>query len=251
VETNKPLTSEHATQAGHWYSKTGEPAYTIVGKNGKERNTTLRDARTLGLLPSVTSIIRLAASPSLENWKAEQLLLAAMTTTRQEGETEEGFIAHIKESARAQSEKARENGTRIHALVQSGFEGKPFADDGSDKYYLSARNSLFFDINKDVIWECEKSFATSRYGGKIDLICDEYIIDFKTTSNPLDGIKLWDDHYLQLAAYDVESRHKCGILYINVDTAESKLIWATEDELKRGKKMFDCLCDYFYAKSGL
>jgi hypothetical protein len=243
---NKPLTAEHATQAGHWYSPDGKDAYTIIGKNGKERNTTLADARKLGLLPSVTSIIRLAASPSLENWKAEQLLMAAMTTSRQEGETEADFISHIKESAKAQSEKARENGTRIHAIVQNGFEGM----ETSDKYFLSALNTIQKELPLE-LWQCEVSFATERYGGKIDLLNAGYILDIKTTSKSLDNIKLWDDHYLQLAAYDYNKDKKCGILYINVDTAESKLIWTTEDQLNRGWDMFTCLVDYFYAKSQL
>ena len=43
----------------------GTPAYTIVGKNGKERPTTLRDARQHGLLPSVSGIIR---SPQRPRW---------------------------------------------------------------------------------------------------------------------------------------------------------------------------------------
>ena len=32
-------------ETGHWYDKDGNSQYTIVGANGKERNTTLRDAR--------------------------------------------------------------------------------------------------------------------------------------------------------------------------------------------------------------
>jgi hypothetical protein len=34
-----------ASESNHWYTRDGIPQYTIVGKNGKERNTTLRDAR--------------------------------------------------------------------------------------------------------------------------------------------------------------------------------------------------------------
>jgi hypothetical protein len=32
-------------EGGHWYDAQGEARHTIVGKNGKERKTTLRDAR--------------------------------------------------------------------------------------------------------------------------------------------------------------------------------------------------------------
>ena len=37
--------SNYKSEAGHWYDHEGKPMYTIVGVNGKERNTTLRDAK--------------------------------------------------------------------------------------------------------------------------------------------------------------------------------------------------------------
>ena len=62
------------SESGHWYTQEGEPMYTIIGANGKERNTTLRDAKSLGLVPSVTTIMGIIAKPSLETWKQKQLL---------------------------------------------------------------------------------------------------------------------------------------------------------------------------------
>ena len=46
--------TEKLSESGHWYDHTGESKYTIVGKNGKERPTTLRDARKHCYVPSVT-----------------------------------------------------------------------------------------------------------------------------------------------------------------------------------------------------
>ena len=39
--------SNYKSEAGHWYDHNGEPMYTIIGANGKERNTTLRAAKSL------------------------------------------------------------------------------------------------------------------------------------------------------------------------------------------------------------
>ena len=50
------IVKEKQQDTGHWYTKDGAPAYTVEGKTGV-RNTTLRDARKLGLIPSVTTII--------------------------------------------------------------------------------------------------------------------------------------------------------------------------------------------------
>lgn len=244
----------HAKESSHWYDKDGNPAYSVIGKNGKERPTTLRDARKLGLLPSVTSIIRCAASPGLENWKAQQVLLAALTTDRLPDETESDYIARIIKDSQEQALKARERGTLIHAYVQDWFEGKE-VEQGSDAYPFckSANDTVFNEIGNQE-WICEKSFACYKYGGKADMHTSLYLIDIKTTDKPVDGLKLWDDHYLQLAAYrrglDIEGA-VCGILYINSVTAESKLVWADEKELKKGWKCFSALLDFWYAKTGL
>ena len=37
--------NKFTSESGHWYTQEGEPMYTIIGANGKERNTTLRDAK--------------------------------------------------------------------------------------------------------------------------------------------------------------------------------------------------------------
>lgn len=242
----------HAKESSHWYDKDGNPAYTVVGKNGKERPTTLRDARKLGLLPSVTSIIRCAAAPGLENWKAQQVLLAALTTDRLPDETEQDYIARIIKDSQEQALKARERGTYIHAVVQGGFEGEPIADD--DRVYYESAKAEIEKSCGPLDFECEQSFATDRFGGKADLHNSHFIIDIKTTDKPVIGLKLWDDHYLQLAAYRNGlgiNGAVGGILYINSVTAESKLIWADEKELVKGWKCFSALLNFWYAKTGL
>lgn len=242
------------SEAGHWYKRDGSPCYTIEGKNGQIRPTTLRDAKKLGLVPSVTTIIRCAAAPGLENWKQDQAILAALTCPRIDGEDEAAYLSRIKKDAQEQAKKAAERGTQIHAWVQAGFEGKELPPDGLI-YYHSAKNELL-DCCGDVRWISEKSFAAPRYGGKCDLHTVEYLIDIKTTEKDLANIKTWDEHAMQLAAYSIGMYDrepwelaKCGIVYINVNTAESRLIWIPEDELEKGWMMFAALLDYWYAKN--
>ncbi|MCR4307529.1 MAG: hypothetical protein NUV80_03140 [Candidatus Berkelbacteria bacterium] len=246
------IEAKHAEQAGHWYDDKGRPAYTIIGKNGKERNTTLRDARALNLVPSVTSIIRLAAAQGLENWKQEQTILACLTLpiihNENEQETEAEYIARIKQDAKAQSQKAAQKGTEIHAKVQGGFEGK----EGSS-YYASTKKCLDEALQPQV-WIPERSFACDGYGGKVDLSCEGFVVDLKSTDKDLATIKTWDEHTLQLSAY----RHglgmdaaRCFILYVHIKTAESKLIEIEPELLEKGWKMFAALLQYFYAKTGL
>jgi hypothetical protein len=110
-----------------------------------------------------------------------------------------------------------------------------------------------------VKWQSEKSFATDGYGGKVDLHTDEFLIDIKTTEKDLGNIKTWDEHAQQLSAYDsglgikqqLSDFRQCGILYINVTDASSRLLWIDERELQRGWKCFNALLDYWYAKNGM
>ena len=247
---------EHGKEGGHFYHRDGTTAYVTVGKNGVERPTTLRDARKECLVPGATEIIKMAAKPGLTNWIIDQHIMACLTMPRIEGEPEADYIARIKRDAGAQAEKARERGTQIHAWVQQGFEGVLTDMDGS-RYFRSAKKTLDVECSQ-IEWIPEKTFATDRYGGKVDLHNDQYLIDVKTTDKDLATVKTWEEHSQQLAAYDygldwdVPLRHrKSGILYIHVHTAESRLIWIPEDELMKGWKCFNALLDFWYAKTGL
>jgi len=242
----------HATESGHWYEQDGKPAYTIIGKNGNERPTTLRDARKLGLVPSVTTIIGCAAAPALTNWKIDQAILSCLTLSREENETEKEYLDRIKADAQEQARKAAERGTQIHALVQNYFE-KTTDTLSSDLEFAYSAEETIQNICGEQVWICEKSFATERYGGKADLHNEKYLLDIKT-KDKFTNLNLWESHFMQLAAYreglDIRSA-ECGILWINSVTAESCLVWAEEKELERGWKMFLSLLNFWYSKTGL
>lgn len=246
--------SDFATAAGHWYSLDGEPRYTIIGKNGKERNTTLRDARELQLVPSVTTIIKMAAAPALEKWKRDQVLLAALTLPRLDGEVEAGWIKRVEQDWQEQGREAAERGTKIHGAIERHFRGEPPDDEFWDwvkvaKAELQAKCGI-------QNWSPERSFACSfpsGYGGKTDLHSDEWVIDVKSKDGDLAGVQLYDEHPMQLSAYrrGLGKKARCGILFISRDMPSAVLIEASEEELMRGLGMFDALLSYWYAKTGL
>ena len=229
----------------HYYHKSGEPCYTVVGKNGKERAATLRDAREKNLLPSVTTIMSCASRPQLEAWMIDQAILASMTLPRREGELEPDYIKRVKEDAKETGRKAAERGTKIHAIIERGFNGESINGDGV--FYQIAKEEIEKHCGS-VKWEVEKSFAKEDYAGKIDLYSDEFILDIKTTDKDLTNIKTYDSHAIQLAAY--RDNHKCGILYIST-LIDAKLIWIPEEDLVKGMKQFTALKDYWYATTGL
>ena len=189
------------SESGHWYTLEGKPLYTLVGKNGKERNTNLRDARKLNLVPSVTTILDVAAKPGLVNWQINQGINAALTLPREEDETDEQFLYRVRQDSKEQAEKAAEQGTIIHADINMGFSGKK-----ESKTYLAVHkiiNGLF--PNQE--WLSEQSYTSKEegFGGAIDLHSKtSIVIDFKTKDN-LKGVEakslVFDNHGMQLSAY--------------------------------------------------
>jgi hypothetical protein len=239
---------ENLSEAGHWYDKDGLPTYTIVGANGKERNTTLRDARQWGYVPSVTTIIGVAAKPSLENWKVNQALNSAITLEQDPGESIEDFTNRCKQDSKKIGRDAAERGTIIHAMIEQGFMGGK-----ETKAYRVIKDYLDENFPGEE-WIAEDSFcSTSGYGGKIDLYSKSGIfVDFKTK----DGLKdkqasklVYDDHGMQLSAYAEGCNFKePERVSIFVDREDPELIavhrWDKETHV-RHMSMFNSLLSYW------
>src|SRR5437773_10602003 len=110
TETGKPAESTH------WYARDGSPCYQVTRANGDGmRDTTLADARKLDLVPSVSLILKCAAAPGLEAWKARQLLMAALTLPQIDSETEDEYVSRIIADSQEQARKAAQRGTDLHA----------------------------------------------------------------------------------------------------------------------------------------
>ena len=244
----------HAAESLHWYTRKGETAYEVKGANGNMRPATLRDARKIELVPSVTSIIRCAAAPGLERWKQDQVLMAALTLPRIEGEAEKAYIERILRDSKEQGRKAAERGTAIHAAIQGHYEGEPPAEEywphvrGADKAVAEWMKGP---------WTAERSFACQiGFGGKVDLSHNWAVADFKTKEfGPEDELKTWDEHAMQLSAYRVglgTPNARCAIVYVSASNPGlAKLIEIPEEELKQGWKMFEALLAYWKAKNNL
>ena len=236
------------SESCHWYDYEGNAQYTILGKNGKERPTTLRDARKLFYVPSVTGIIGVAAKPGLENWKIDQGISAALTLERLENENDYQFLSRVKADSKEQGMKAAEIGTIIHAQIEQGFQGKR-----ETKPYLAVRK-LLDELYPNETWVAEGSFChTLGYGGKIDLYSESGIfIDFKTKDN-LKGKKasslVYDEHGMQLSSYALGiGVVKPERMSIFIDRSNTELIVSHRwdpDTHARHLAMFNSLLTYW------
>lgn len=242
----------HAAESTHWYGRDGSPQYTVKAKAGHDRPTNLADARKMGLVPSVTTIIKCAHAEGLQRWKLNEMLHAALTLPRGDNEAEEAWIQRVWQDSTETARKAAERGTAIHAAIQGFYEGETVA--GFEPHVLGAVKAV--DGWQDAQpWRAEKSFAhTSGFGGKVDLSCGVGVLDFKTKefSDP-ESLKTWDEQAMQLGAYRIGlgiPTARAAIVYVSVTVPGlAKLIEIPEAELARGWRCFYSLLQFWKAKN--
>ena len=238
-------------ESTHWYDQKGLPAYTIVGKNGKERNVNLRDARELNLVPSVTTILGVAAKPQLENWKITESIRCAIELTPFSNETLDQFIQRAKRESKQKSIEASEKGTKIHAQIECGFSEKIESEP-----YLAVKKILD-ELYPDYDWVAEDSFSHPKgFGGKIDLYSPKgVVVDFKTKDNLKDkdpARLVYDEYGMQLSAYayglNMDNPERVSIFIDREDNTAVYHKW--DDSHDKHLEMFLSLLTYWQLSKG-
>ena len=239
----------YATESTHWYAADGTPAYKIIGKNGKERNTNVKDARERGFVPSVTTVLNIIAKSGLTNWLQQQVLLAALTLPRIEGETEENWLERVMSDSKSTGRDAMDRGTQMHGVLERYYSGER---DDYPVYVDQVDAAIRIYFGQDQQWEAERSFAHGGFGGKVDLIAENIVIDFKS-KDKLDKVEPYHEQLMQLAAY----RHglgkptaRCANVYFTA-TGDVKLIEHSEDDLAAAWDCFQYLLAFYKRKNNL
>ncbi len=241
-----------ASESNHWYTRDGVPRYTVIGANGKERSTTLRDARKESLVPSVTTILNVAAKPALNQWFQRQVLMAALTLPRRPDEPEDDYIARIMDDSKEQGRAAADFGTDIHASIQSFYEGQ--ASDRHQDYVKGCVEALQAYFGHQA-WVAERAFAHEiGFGGKCDLHAQNLVVDIKTKefTDP-DKVDAYEEHMMQLSAYRVGlgmPDARCANIFVSRNTPGLvKIIEWDQADLKRGWEMFHSLLTFWQIKN--
>jgi hypothetical protein len=216
----------------------------------------------MDLVPSVTTVMKIAAKPGLEQWKMEQMLLAAMTLPRKPDETEQAYIARIVADSKETGKQAAEAGTRIHESIEAWFEGvRPVEHEDTARAFEEA---IFnhFKTHPFQEWLTERSFADPMgFGGKVDLYTKPdasapvgIVLDAKSKDfGPDDKVDAYDEHLMQLAAY----RHGLGVPHArcaNVFASRThpgliRVVEWSEEDLQKGWEMFQCLLRFWKLKN--
>ena len=244
----------------HWYcALTGAPKYTTIGKNGKERNTTLRDAKSAPgtLVPSVSTINSQLSKAGLDTWKQTQALLAAAENPRGLQETEKEYVERILYLSKAKSREAADRGTLIHDFIESFYNQEYLPE--MPTYVRKVDDAITAHFGAQ-LWIAEQSLVNQEgYGGKCDLYCKAkgehggVVIDFKTTEKSPGDLTPYLEHTLQLAAYRevLAPTARCANVYINGTTGEVAIYEHSEQDIRDGYEMFLALLKIYKLKTGL
>ena len=138
---------------GHWYTQSGQSAHVIIGANGKERNTTVSDARKLGLLPSVSGIIGIKSKPELETWKAEQIIRACIKFPKLD-ESDEEYARRIMQEAKKITTEAATHGSLMHEQMEHILLGREHSKDEKLQPYIKTFKEWAQDNVEKTYW-CE------------------------------------------------------------------------------------------------
>lgn len=231
---------------GHYYTKTGEPMYWLPKKTGTgNRSTTIKDARELGLLPSVTEVLKALDKPALTNWKIRQAVQAVVTAPDVPGENIDAKLVRVLEVERQQdqaSDMAKDRGTEIHDVLEALVNGAKIDDidrervdvqklDPIGPWVMPAYESLCLEQQPAHL--IESVVVGDGYAGRVDLVQqtqDGYLwVDFKTSGSPLPIKGSWMDHRIQLAAYAAtangQPNRRTANLYISTKN-RGEFIWS-------------------------
>lgn len=222
----------------HWYDREGNPRYEIEGKKGM-RNTTLRDARKHGWVPSVSTVwSEVVSKHMLNKWK-ETNLMQALHDEMMLRDSSSGILSFsaIEKLARGVFHQKQQDimmrGTIVHTHLESFFKNGQ-ADDQYRPMCEAVKHKLD-EVCGPQVWVAEQAFAHRQgYGGKVDLHSPEWVVDFKTKEfpeNPDAKKMVYDDHGVQLAAYGVGlSKDTKRLLNIFIDVGSNQVLeWEHED----------------------
>lgn len=222
----------------HWYSCTGEPCYTVMGKTtNRPRPTNIQDARAQNLLPSVTTILNVLHKEGLVAWKIETAVLAVITTPRLPNEKDDAFIErvlHVEQHQEAEGKAARDKGTEIHEALEMYMAGEQCPKELEEWIVPAAEKLLSY--GKVVV--TEKILVGNGYAGKTDLLLEApdcyWLIDYKSAKK-LPKAQAWPEHRLQLSAYAKAQEDEIKSMGIHTDDKPIKTANIYISSLKPGE----------------
>jgi len=253
------MASEQRTK---WYDTDLTEVDSVLTAKETPTTPTIRHARKMVLLPSVTSVIGILGSYSLEQWKIEQAIRSCVAFPFDGDETEENVLSYIdsiKGKSVEYSEAQANRGKLMHAAVANWLMHKDEPEDPVNQE-IAWRVEMYLKEAKATNISCERPFGSRElgYAGTPDISADIpggiIILDLKgTTTKNIAKLKtfrsLYDSWKLQLGGYDgmfAASGHASQLVQVvaDMDGGEPRFIEYEDPELWRAafQHLFDIWC---------
>jgi hypothetical protein len=174
----------------HWYTVDGKAAHSQPTKSKTAKNpnrpTTIKDAKALKLLPSVTSILKLIHNEPLQRWKYRKVVEACFNKPAVGDEELDGYTDFILNKAFDEADEAAQLGVKIHNCIETLLKGEDTAFEKSIIDYAESAINKVESLGIEVV---ESEFVTTNrhygYAGTTDLAFKANerltgILDFKS-----------------------------------------------------------------------
>jgi hypothetical protein len=237
----------------HWYDKNGNERY----------DATLKIARKEGLLPSVTSIDQVIASPGIEKYRENELIKASWHCGVMPYDM---YTTNVKLLSTRHLRRAQKVGTIVHKMVERYLLCEDLFYKGNNCDIITAVESAckWIDENVDVIHGVETVLLGQGYAGKADLIAEIngelYIVDWKTTDpenklkkdgTPRKNKMFHRSHVRQLSALQLayEKTHNTKINIMNVGISTNNQLPGTWEKKWSPEEIRTGLLQFLSAKT--
>jgi hypothetical protein len=218
----------------------------------------------LGVLPSVTTILKILNKPALIQWGVNLALskIRALWMEAPAGEWDwDAAIKEAKSEHRTVLDEAADLGSQMHKLIQDFLAGRyvpygePLDIPSSLEKAWSAWLSWLSTHNVKQICLEQEVYHKSGFAGTLDFygLIDgkRYVVDFKSSG------AIWPEMAMQVAAYAHAWRQMtgdridgCAILRLDKKTGEPEYRAYTKKEIAVAWKKFKFLLGYFLLENG-
>jgi hypothetical protein len=245
----------------HAYTPTGEPRHTVIGRNGKERPTTIADCRKHGWLPSVTTVLRYIPANALNEWLLRSLAEEAYLNPPLAPEEDFDICYKFwRDRMDTRQQDTLDLGTLVHQTLEAALANQTwFPDQPVGDRLLCEYVNPALELMHDNGFVCERNevvLVSDELGvaGTTDVILSNGdLLDFKTKkTKPDQSIRPYEQYPMQLAAYyymlhgDIPDHAQCHNLYISsTEVGRVNLVTYKAKELRHYMRGFRLLNDFY------